>query len=98
MLQAAVVMMANPKAALAYAAIFPAFVDPAAPALPQFALLTATATLGSISVHMVYVSLARRLGGWRALQARPATVQRMSGTFYLVAAGALALVRRGAAA
>lgn len=97
-LQAFVIMMANPKAALAYAAIFPAFVVPDAPLWPQFALLSLASVAASITVHTAYILLAGRLGAWQAMRARPALVHRASGTIYLLAAAALALVRRGAAA
>jgi len=97
LLRAAGIMLANPKAMLAYAAIFPAFVAPGAPALPQFALLSAISAACSLAVHTGYIVLAGRLGGWRALRRRPRLVGRCSAGLYFLAAGALALVRRGAA-
>lgn len=96
LLRAAAVMLANPKAMLAYAAIFPAFVAPGTPALPQFAVLSLTSALCSLAVHSGYIVLAGRLGGWTALRRRPRTVGRLSASLYFLAAAALALVRRGA--
>jgi homoserine/homoserine lactone efflux protein len=97
-LQAFVVMVSNPKAALAYAAIFPAFIEPGGTAWQQFALLSGIAAAASVTVHCSYILLAARLGGWQVMRARPALVHRASGTIYLLAAAALALVRRGVAA
>lgn len=97
-LQALTIMMANPKAALAYAAVFPAFVAPEAPAWPQFAILSATSAAASITVHCAYIGLAHRLGAWQRMRRRPALVHRVSAGIYLVAAAALALVRRAGAA
>lgn len=97
LLQAFAIMLANPKAALAYAAFFPAFVAPDAPALPQFALLTATSAACSLTVHCSYITLAGRLGGLPALRRRPVAVGRLSAGIYLAAAAALATLRRGGA-
>jgi homoserine/homoserine lactone efflux protein len=96
LLRAAAVMLANPKAALAYAAIFPAFVAPEAPALPQLALLSVAAALCSFAVHCGYIAVARHLGDLSALRRRPALAGRVTAALYATAACALAAVRRGA--
>jgi homoserine/homoserine lactone efflux protein len=96
LLRAAAVMLANPKAALAYAAIFPAFVAPKAAALPQLALLSMTAAVCSFAVHCAYIALAGRLGSVPVLRRHPALAGRITAAMYAVAACALAAVRRGA--
>ena len=84
------VMMANPKAVLAVAAILPPFLDPARPALPQVAIIAATICAGSILVHCGYIAAAARLAAWRPLTQRPRLMRSLAGTVYLVAAAALA--------
>ena len=86
----------NPKGIVFFIAFVPQFVDPAAPALAQFALLEATFVgLATLTV----TTWALLAGGLRARFRKPATlkwVNRMGGSFLMGAGLLTALVRRGA--
>ena len=61
MFQAFVVTALNPKGAIFFVAFLPQFVDPAAPALPQFLLLGATFLALVFPICVGYVLLAAQL-------------------------------------
>ena len=53
--------ISNPKLLVFAAAFFPQFIDPRAPALPQFALLVATFIGVELVAYLTYALAARRL-------------------------------------
>jgi threonine/homoserine/homoserine lactone efflux protein len=60
-LQGLGVAVTNPKAILFFTALFPQFLTPGAPLLPQTVLLTATFTALALVSHAFYVGLFRSL-------------------------------------
>jgi threonine/homoserine/homoserine lactone efflux protein len=86
--QAALVTALNPKSLVFFIAFVPQFLDPAAPLLPQFALLTATFVMLAAVNALLYAMLA---DGMRARLRRPAVLRG------LTRAGGVALMAMGAA-
>ncbi|MBT9486855.1 MAG: LysE family translocator [Rubrivivax sp.] len=90
------VALSNPKGLLFFAALLPQFVDPAAPQLPQYALLAALFAGIDALVMAAYALLGaratRRLGAGAARWG-----DRLGGGALLLLAAALAGYRRGAA-
>jgi homoserine/homoserine lactone efflux protein len=62
-LRAALISLTNPKSALAYVAVYPHFIDPAAAPGMQLALIGATSVALSFLIYSGYALLAGRLGG-----------------------------------
>ena len=92
--QGMLISATNPKTLLFYAAFFPQFLDPAAPALPQLIIMAVTFLVVATVLDSGYAVLA---GCVRPLVTGPRSAlirQRLSGTFLLGAGLALALVRR----
>jgi len=87
----------NPKSIVFFVAFLPQFVTPAAPLLPQLAILEATfLTLATLNV-LVYALLAARL---RKRLRRPRAVKTMNrlGGGVMISAGLLAAALRRSAA
>lgn len=63
-LQGMLVNLTNPKAVIFIGALVPQFVNAAAPALPQYALIAATLCLTDVVVMSIYALAAARLGRW----------------------------------
>jgi homoserine/homoserine lactone efflux protein len=85
--------LANPKVILFFGALLPQFVDPAAPAAPQFALLGATFIVSDLLVFAAYGALAHRA---RPLLKSPRArriASRVTGVAMLGAATRLAVER-----
>ncbi|HEY0393869.1 MAG TPA: LysE family translocator [Candidatus Elarobacter sp.] len=85
--------LSNPKVILFFGALLPQFVDPAAPAAPQFALLGATFILSDLVVFVGYGALAHRA---RVLLRSPRAARvtaRVTGVAMLGAAARLAAER-----
>jgi homoserine/homoserine lactone efflux protein len=83
--------LANPKVILFFGALLPQFVDPAAPAAPQFALLGATFIASDLLVFAGYGALAHRA---RLLLKNPRArriTSRLTGVAMLGAATRLAV-------
>ncbi len=90
--RAAAVSLTNPKVLLFLGALFPQFISPARPALPQVALLAVTflIVLGAIDCGWAFAA-----GRARHLLARHSRLRnRVSGGMLMAAAGGLALVHR----
>ncbi len=84
----------NPKAILIFTAVFPQFVDPAMPALPQLALIGVTFLATEWIVAGLYALAGSRLGLMR-LRARWARLpNQVFGGLFVAAAGLLATARR----
>ncbi|MDJ0609631.1 MAG: LysE family translocator [Kiloniellales bacterium] len=84
----------NPKVLLFYAAFFPQFIDPAAPAGPQLVLLSATFFTIAIALDSGYAICAGRLHGWLGDRRRARLRNRAVGGLIIGAAAGLALARR----
>ena len=80
---------ANPKAVFFFAALFPQFIDPAAPIWPQLLVLGSTYLIIDGVILMIYGSLATRVMG--GLRQQPVWLNRISGSLMIVAAALLAL-------
>ena len=89
--RAVLVSLTNPKTLLFYGAFFPQFVDPARPAGPQVALLSAVFLLLAVALDGGWALLAARA---RPLLARHGRLrQRITGSLLLGAGLGLALAR-----
>ncbi len=91
-IEAVLVSATNPKTLLFYAAFFPLFISPAAPAGPQLALLSGTFLVVAFVIDCGWAFSATkarpfiaRAGRWR---------NRITGGVLIAAAGALATVRK----
>ncbi len=71
-LRGLLIALSNPKAILFFGAVLPQFVDPARPALPQFAVMTAT--FGSLEL-VVTAAVAAAAQGLAPLLRRPAVAR-----------------------
>lgn len=87
----------NPKALLFFGALFPQFIDPAAPQLPQFVVLGLTFVCFEMGWLTLYALTAARARRWLAEPRRATLFTRMSGAVFLAAAAWLALARRSTA-
>jgi threonine/homoserine/homoserine lactone efflux protein len=95
--QGFLVGLSNPKALLFFGALFPQFLDPAAPQVPQFLVLGATFVFFELGWLMVYALTASRAQGWLQQPQRARQFNRLTGTVFLLAAGLLATSKRNAA-
>jgi len=93
-LRAALISLTNPKSALAYVAVYPLFIDPAAAPGMQLLLIGVTSVVLCLLVYSGYALLAGRLGG--LIRTRRGILMR-NRTFALIFLGAgatLALAER----
>jgi homoserine/homoserine lactone efflux protein len=92
--QGFLVSLTHPKTLLFYAAFLPQFVDPAVAAMPQFALLSLTLLVISLTSDSSYCLLAARIRP----RLRGAAVERLrnkvTGTLLIASGVGLALARR----
>jgi threonine/homoserine/homoserine lactone efflux protein len=84
----------NPKALLFFGALFPQFITPSAPQLPQFLLLGATFIVFEILWLTIYSLTAARAKHWLQQPRRATLFNRATGAVFLIAAGLLATSRR----
>lgn len=87
----------NPKALLFFGALFPQFIDPAAPQLPQFLILGLTFVLFELSWLCIYALTAARARQWLRKPRRAMAFNRLTGAVFLLAAGLLASTKRNTA-
>ena len=81
--------MANPFAVVFFGALFPQFIDPAQPILPQLLILGTTYIVVDGTILLLWGAAA--LGAVRMLRARSLTlINRVCGSLMIVAAGLLA--------
>ena len=95
--QGFLVGLSNPKAMLFFGALFPQFLDPAAPQVPQFLVLGATFVFFELGWLMVYALTASRAQGWLQQPHRARQFNRLTGAVFLLAAGLLATSKRNPA-
>ncbi|MEN3110893.1 LysE family translocator [Uliginosibacterium paludis] len=87
----------NPKALIFFTALFPQFIDPARPQLPQLLLLCATFVAFELFWLTTYAALGSRAKRWLQHPGRAQLFNRATGGVFLLAAGVLASARRSAA-
>lgn len=87
----------NPKALVFFTALFPQFIDPGRPQLPQFLVLCATFVAFELSWLITYAALGSRAKHWLQRPGRAVLFNRATGGVFLLAAGVLASARRHAA-
>jgi threonine/homoserine/homoserine lactone efflux protein len=89
------VCVTNPKPIIFFTALFPQFLNTAAPIAPQFFILTFTFMTLSYATLMSYAFFAGTLKGWFNAKNRAAWFNRISGTiFVLLGFGLLGLERK----
>lgn len=94
--QGFLVSIFNPKTAMIYFAIYPQFIQPQQPLLPQLTLLMLTQVAAALVIYGAYVLLAGQLQRWLARRGGNGHMSRISGSVYLAGAGVLALAKRNA--
>ncbi|SFC39608.1 Threonine/homoserine/homoserine lactone efflux protein [Polaromonas sp. OV174] len=88
--QGLLVALTNPKSILFFTALFPQFIRPQAPVLPQFLALTTAFTACVLSSHVAYVLLARNAHRWLGAAPRARLFNRIcGGAFGLLGLGLL---------
>jgi len=90
MRDACLIALANPKSILAYAAIYAQFVDPAAPLAGQALVLVPTAMALTTLAYGFYALLGAPLRRVTTSAARLRLVNRLTGSFFMVSAAAIA--------
>ena len=88
----------NPKALLFFGALFPQFLNPAAPQMPQFLVLGLTFVFFELTWLTIYAMSASKAKRWLQQPRRARLFNRATGVVFLVAAGLLASSRRASAA
>jgi threonine/homoserine/homoserine lactone efflux protein len=88
----------NPKALLFFGALFPQFINPSAPQLPQFLVLGATFVFFETLWLTLYALSAAKAKRWLQQPRRAQLFNRITGVVFLVAAALVAGSRRSSAA
>jgi len=94
--QGLMVGASNPKALLFFSAFFPQFIDPAAPALPQFALLAGTFLAGDSLMLLACAFGVGRITGWLRRAEVVRWINRACGGLFALMGGLLLFSRRQA--
>ncbi|MGV8921269.1 MAG: LysE family translocator [Pseudomonas sp.] len=87
----------NPKALLFFGALFPQFIIPSEPHIPQFLLLGVTFIFFELLWLTIYALSASRAKNWLQRPRRAKLFNRITGVVFLVAAGLLAGSKRASA-
>lgn len=95
-MQGLLVGASNPKAIFFFAAFFPQFIDPAAPVLPQFVLLSLTFVLGDFLLLVACAFGVGRLTGWLHRAGVVRWTNRVCGGLFATLGGLLLLSPRNA--
>ncbi|AYQ29807.1 MULTISPECIES: LysE family translocator [unclassified Polaromonas] len=77
--QGLLVALTNPKSILFFTALFPQFIRPEAPVLPQFLALTSAFAACVLVSHLAYVLLARHTHRWFGTPRRARIFNRLCG-------------------
>jgi len=88
----------NPKALLFFGALFPQFIAPSAPQVPQFLVLGVTFIFFDLLWLTLYALSASKAKRWLQQPRRAKLFNRTTGVVFLVAAGLLASSKRTGAA
>jgi threonine/homoserine/homoserine lactone efflux protein len=83
----------NPKALIFFSALFPQFINPNAPQIPQFAILCATFVVFETFWLLTYASFASRIAPWLQRHGRQLIFDRACGATF-VGAGLLLLASK----
>ncbi len=73
----------NPKAALFFLSLLPQFIDPAAPVLPQTALLGTITVAFGVGWWMLFVALTGRISEWLARSTVRRWLDGVTGVFFI---------------
>jgi len=95
-LQGLLVGASNPKALLFFAAFFPQFINPAAPFVPQFLLLSLTFIVGDFVILGLAAFAVGQVAPWLRQPHIVRCVNRVCGGLFTVMGGLLLLSRRNA--
>jgi threonine/homoserine/homoserine lactone efflux protein len=87
----------NPKALFFFGALFPQFINPSMPQLPQFFMLGATFIVFELLWLTIYALSASKAKRWLQQPGRAKLFNRATGVVFLVAAGLLASSKRASA-
>ena len=93
-LQGAVIAVTNPKTIVFYIAFFPQFLDPALPAAPQLAAMSAAMILIATVFDSLYAVLAGRVRNWFTDPKRRRLQARITGSLLMATGFGLLLTRR----
>lgn len=89
------ICITNPKPIIFFTALFPLFLEPTAPIVPQFFILTLTFMAFSFMTLMSYAFFARSLKGWFRTRNRATWFNRSSGAIFVgLGFGLLGLERK----
>ena len=88
----------NPKALLFFGALFPQFIVPSEPQLPQFVVLGVTFVFFELLWLGIYALTAAKAKQWLQKPRRARLFNRATGIVFLLAAGLLASSKRANAA
>jgi threonine/homoserine/homoserine lactone efflux protein len=87
--QGFLVGISNPKDLLFFAALFPNFIDVAAPQLAQFTILAATWAAIDLSLMWLYAAMGSGIGRWFGHPRRARRFHRATGGLFMAAGGSL---------
>lgn len=89
------ICITNPKPIIFFTALFPLFLNPQAPLLPQFFILTLTFMILSYTTLISYAFFARSLKSWFGTHQRATWFNRISGAIFIgLGLGLLGLERK----
>ncbi|MEA3290880.1 MAG: homoserine/homoserine lactone efflux protein [Pseudomonadota bacterium] len=88
--EAAFINLTNPKATVFLIALFPLFIDPRGPKLPQFAAMGATLIAVDTFVMLGYATLSSSLSMWLHSERHQHLLNRLFGSLFIVAAALMA--------
>jgi threonine/homoserine/homoserine lactone efflux protein len=88
------VALTNPKSIIFFTALFPQFIQPNAPIVPQFFMLTLTFVGCALLAHATYILIARSAGARLSAANSLRLLQRTSGVLFMSLGVALLAVKR----
>lgn len=91
--RAVLVNLTNPKSIVFLAALFPQFINPAAPQVMQYVILGTTTVVVDIIVMMGYATLATRIAVWIKEPHQIKALNRLFGSLFVLVAALLASAR-----
>ena len=86
--------LTNPQSILFFMSVFPQFIDPASPFVPQFVVLVCTFSTLLVLIHLAYATSARYAGGWLRRPGAGRWINRVSGSAFILFGVLLAGARR----